>query len=566
MNIELTPQSVFAEYNAGLQFCEGIDLYDTVQVNENFFIGKQWEGVQSNGLPTPVFNFLKRVVLFSVANISTDNLKLHAKPLAGDSDTPAWMLETYSDILNDQFAAIFEKNKMGGCIREYCRNAAVDGDGCMYSWWDDTMETGQMSKGGIRTEVLQNTQIMFGNPNSRDVQSQPYIIILRRMLVSEAVRYARRMGASEDDVDAITPDEKENGNIEMDQLGGNKVTVMLRLWRSEETGTIHAYECTQAAELRSEWDMGIKLYPLVWMPWDYVQDCYHGQALIAELIPNQIFVNKLFAMSMLSLMTTAFPKIVYDKTRVPRWDSRVGAAIGINGGDVNNVAKILDPATISPQVSQFIDSAINYTQNFMGASDAALGDTRPDNTSAIVALQRASNAPLELVKLNMYESIEDLGRIYLDHMRVYYGTRYVQVKMLTKDQLNAQPLGMTLPEQDFNAPFDFEILNKIPLSLKLDVGASAYWSEITTVQTLDNLLMQGKIELVDYLERIPEGYVSKRQELIDKLKGNQAMAQMNQGATSSNIVPQTPQAGQIPVNGGSGYGELQRALNETGVA
>ena len=297
-----------------------------------------------------------------------------------------------------------------------------------------------------------------------------------------------------------------------------------------------------------------------------MQDCYHGQALIAELIPNQIFVNKLFAMSMLSLMTTAFPKIVYDKTRVPRWDSRVGAAIGINGGDVNNVAKILDPATISPQVSQFIDSAINYTQNFMGASDAALGDTRPDNTSAIVALQRASNAPLELVKLNMYESIEDLGRIYLDHMRVYYGTRYVQVKMLTKDQLNSQPLGMTLPEQDFNTPFDFDILNRIPLSLKLDVGASAYWSEITTVQTLDNLLMQGKIELVDYLERIPEGYVSKRQELIDKLKGNQAMSQMNQGATSGNLVPEVPQAGQIPVNGGSGYGELQRALNETGVA
>ena len=39
----------------------GIDLYENVQTNENFFIGKQWEGVRSNGLPTPVFNFLKRV-------------------------------------------------------------------------------------------------------------------------------------------------------------------------------------------------------------------------------------------------------------------------------------------------------------------------------------------------------------------------------------------------------------------------------------------------------------------------------------------------------------------------
>ena len=107
MEKSVTPNSVYAEYNAGLQFCTGIDLYDTVQVNENFFIGKQWEGVQANGLPTPVFNFLKRVVLFSVANISTDNLKLHAKPMAGGGDTPTWVLEAYSDILNDQFAAIF---------------------------------------------------------------------------------------------------------------------------------------------------------------------------------------------------------------------------------------------------------------------------------------------------------------------------------------------------------------------------------------------------------------------------------------------------------------------------
>ena len=166
----------------------------------------------------------------------------------------------------------------------------------------------------------------------------------------------------------------------------------------------------------------------------------------------------------------------------------------------------------------------------------------------------------------MYESIEDLGRIYLDHMRVYYGTRYVQVKMLTKDQLNSQPLGMTLPEQDFNTPFDFDILNRIPLSLKLDVGASAYWSEITTVQTLDNLLMQGKIELVDYLERIPEGYISKRAELISKYSTPQ-IPQAPQG--DMNMPPRG--GGQLVDTGaqeilptGRGYSELQRQLNRAG--
>ena len=284
---KMTPERVGMEYNAGLQFNRGVDLYDTVKTNEDFFIGKQWEGVKSNGLPTPVFNFLKRVVLFSVANVSTDNLKLHAKPMPGMGQVPSRVLETFSNLVNDQFNGIFEQNHMGGLIREFCRNAAVDGDGCLYTWWDGDAETGQAAKGAIRTEVLQNTQVLFGNPNSRDVQSQPYIIIERRMLVDEAKKYAKAHGSGQ--VDQIVADNKEDGNVEIDQLGGSKVTIKLRMWRDDDTGNIHCYECTSAAVVRPEWDLGIDLYPVVWMNWDYVQDSYHGQAMITGLIPNQIF-------------------------------------------------------------------------------------------------------------------------------------------------------------------------------------------------------------------------------------------------------------------------------------
>jgi hypothetical protein len=168
----MDPQRVAREYDAAIKFNNGIDLYNCVNTNENFFVGKQWEGVQSNGLPTPVFNFLKRVVLFSVANVSTDNLKLHAKPLPSTSPLGERGIETLTNILNDQFVSIFEHNKMGGLIREFCRNAAVDSDGCLYTYWDSRVKTGQMSQGAIRTEVLQNTQVLFGNPNCRDVQRQ----------------------------------------------------------------------------------------------------------------------------------------------------------------------------------------------------------------------------------------------------------------------------------------------------------------------------------------------------------------------------------------------------------
>jgi len=69
---------------------------------------------------------------------------------------------------------------------------------------------------------------------------------------------------------------------------------------------------------------------------------------------------------------------------------------------------------------------------------------------------------------------------------------------------------------------DFSALRRVGLTLRLDVGASSYWSEIAAVQTLDNLLAAGKIDMVDYLERLPEGYIPGKQELLDKLRARRA--------------------------------------------
>ena len=335
----------------------------------------------------------------------------------------------------------------------------------------------------------------------------------------EQVRRLARANGFDERV--IRPDDELHGGP-MARLADGNVTLLVYLEKDPETGHIWAGKYTQNGQVEEFWDTGLKRYPITWMNWDFVQDCYHGHALISQLIPNQVFVNQLFAMVMRSLQTTAFPKIIYDKTRIPHWDGGVGRAIGVNGGgDMNGIAKVMDPASVSPQISQFINTAIEYTQKFMGTTDVALGDARPDNSSAIIALQRASNAPLELVKRNMYQAVEDLGRIYLDMMRVYYGCRPVEEPIAPKGQ--QAPLGMELPEDLISGQFDFTVLEQLPVSLKLDVGASSFWSEITAIQTLDNLLNKNKISLEDYLERIPEGYVAKKQELIEKIRSGAAM-------------------------------------------
>lgn len=563
---EALNEKIYKQFQKGLDFNSRIDLNDNVETSENFFIGRQWEGVQANGLPTPIFNFLKRIVLHQVANITSDNITMNAKPLAAAPNDQE--MERVVSIVNEEFTALMEHNRIPNMTREYMRNAAVDGDGCTYTYWDPDAVVSKDIRGTIRTTVIENTRVFFGNPNSRDVQAQPWIIISRRDFVKAVKKYARENNISEENAELIRPDTDEN-NSRPESYVDNRCTVLLKLWRDDETKTIWAAECTKDVVVREPWDLGIRLYPVTWLNWDYVQDSYHGQSLVTGLIPNQIFVNKCFAMSLISLMTTAYPKVVYDKTRISSWTSQVGAAIGVNGGDMNQVVKIVDPAQISPQISQFIESAVNYTQTFTGATSAALGDTRPDNTSAIIALQRAASIPSEITKQNLYQSVEDLGRIYLEFMAEYYGNRPVDVPAAQVVPELAQFAGVP-SDQTTLVDFDFSILKDIPMCMKLDVGASAYWSEIASVQTLDNLLMQGKIELVDYLERIPEGYISKRAELLAKYSTPQLPQGMPQAPEGDMNMP--PRGGGQLVDTGAqetvptsrGYSELQRQLNRAG--
>lgn len=561
---KITPEQVQAEYQKMLGYNTAVNLDETVRANENFFIGKQWEGVDAKGLPTPVYNFLKQVVLFSVANITTDNIKMQATPLACER-TPE-DVERVAEIVNKEFDRLFEFNRVPNLVREYMRNAAVDGDSCLFTFWDDTVDAGFGLRGGIRTEIVDNMRVGFGNTACRDPQKQPYILIERREMTKELCRAAQEAGNPH--WNDIQPD-TESHNTDSYKNSSERSTVLLRMWKERKTGTVWACEVSGRVMLREPWDMGLRLYPVTWINWDYIPDSYHGQALVTGLIPNQIFVNKLFAMSMISLMTSAFPRTVYDKTRIPKWNNAVGAAIGVNGGDVSGVAKIIDPAQISPQIAQFIQTSVDYTRQFLGATSAALGETRPDNTSAIIALQRAASIPSEITKQNLYKSIEDLGRIYLDFMAAYYGERKVQVSMPDVGSDILAFAGKD-PEELETVLFDYGILNDMPMALKLDVGASSYWSEMASVQTLDNLLMQGKITIEEYLERIPDGYIPKRQELIASRKQAAQQQMMQPEGPSTGGTPETGALVDIgqktPIRGGGGFGDLQRKVMQTGTA
>ena len=102
-------------------------------------------------------------------------------------------------------------------------------------------------------------------------------------------------------------------------------------------------------------------------------------------------------------------------------------------------------------------------------------------------------------------------------------------------------------------------------SIDLDAGASSYWSEIANMQTLDNLLMQGKIPTSEYLRRLPNGQITDRETLIAITEA--AERGVTPGGAPGNgqsDSPMDPSGFSPPVRGGAGYGNLQRKINESG--
>ena len=70
---EITAESIWEEYQKGVAYNTALDLYDNVEKCENFYIGKQWEGLNAPDLPKPVINVLRRVVSYFISMIVSDD-------------------------------------------------------------------------------------------------------------------------------------------------------------------------------------------------------------------------------------------------------------------------------------------------------------------------------------------------------------------------------------------------------------------------------------------------------------------------------------------------------------
>lgn len=508
--------------------------YDNVSLNWDFYNGNQYPGLEDVDLPKPVFNIINRLVSYFVAALTSTKVTANIEPLAyKDDDFQFAMEQNAADIATAEIGNLFDKFRMQQKIRDALIDGAVGGDYCAHYMFNPDAEAYggafENVQGEIEMELVDGNNVYFGNANNPRVDVQPYIIIAGRDLVEnlkkEAEQYRNKGAQITNDKDY---DEQvgQGGQIEIEgEDGTNKATYII-IYRKGKNGNIAVSKSVQSDYIYKDIDTGLKRYPIAWGNWEKQKNQYHGKALVTGLIPNQIYINKMFAMLMYFLMNNAFPKPVYDADKIPGWTTDLGVALPVRGlqpgESVRNAAGYLEFGQSSQQVTQTIDLAMQYTKEMVGATDAALGEIRPDNATAVIAVQRQSAIPLENPKANLYEWVYDSVLILLDMMGAKYGIR---------------PIVMEIEGQKQYVPFDFTGFGKLGLQVNVDIGSGSYWSEIASQSTLDNLLTAERITFLQFLERTPEGYIPDKAGLIAEIKEQQEMQEQME-AMQTQMMPQ----------------------------
>ena len=338
----------------------------------------------------------------------------------------------------------------------------------------------------------------------------------------------------------------DKGQIELDNAKSeaSKCTYLIELRMDSKTKTVWCSKSTKSVIIKPEYDMKLRKYPLDWANWDTIKNSYHGQAESTGLIQNQILINKMYAMICKWTMDMAFGKVAYDRNRIASWSNAIGVAIPIDG-EATGAIQQLNPGQMNQVILTVLDKIVDLTLEMMGATDTALGNVAPDNYKALVANQQQASVPLENIKANVYQLVEDIGLTWLEFMLVNYN---VPRKLAYKEK-NKTMIG----------EFDGSEMKDSDWGIKIDVGPSSYWSEMASVETLSNLYDKGKLTDIQYFERLPDGYITDKQGIIDDIKAmleQQAQIQQQQQAMQEQEMQARSQMNQVR------YEEMKRFVSQ----
>lgn len=484
---------IFNLYQKGEDHHRSLNMYEEAEKCHNFYIGKQWEGLQAGDEDLPMFNFIKPVGKYKISMIAQNLMNIIYSPM---NNNPA--AANICSKLSEFAASQWEKNKMDTKAWRIIKNAYITGDHYLYCF--DQRKQGDSLAGDlkprIKTRLINRTNVYFADEQNPDINEQEYIIIAERLPVSKIREIAKENGIGKDEIEMIAADHETDTQIGEKQgqevktkLG--KCTSLLYMRKTKEG--ISFSRSTRTVVYQPEKVIkGLDVYPLVGMVWEEQIGSARGVSGVKPLIPNQLLVNKNAARRAISVKRFSFPTAVYDAARIDDIDklSQCGASVAINnlaGNPINSVIQYLNPSPISSDAEKLQNELINVTRDLEGAGDAATGQIDPTKASgeAIKAVRDQAAVPLNEQIASYKQFVEDLAILWYK-MWVVYASDGMEISY-EKD-------GATV-----NEFISKEILDNLEVDIKIDVSPVDPYSKLSQEMALNNLFDRQQLSFEEYV-------------------------------------------------------------------
>ena len=513
---EIQETPIWTLFERGRNYLRRINLYEETNRNYNMYNGDQWNGAKLGDIEPIQKNFIKPIVKYKISVIHDNLYAVNYSSQNYESREFQKEARRYCDLLNGYIQRLWEKDKLDFYGRRVTKDAAINGEGIIYVNFDRENMTPVH-------EVLKKVDVYYGNENDDNIQSQPYILIRKRMPVVNAIELALNAGMSESKIEFIIGDTdnfEESGDsakIELD----NMVTIVYKMFK--QNGTVHYSIATRWCTIVEEVDTGLTLYPIAHFIWEEKEGSARGEGEVKYLIPNQIEVNRTEMRRVLTVKEQAYPMKVVDITKVanPEAINTVGGTIRTNGAAVDDVRKIvgtIPPAQMSTDVKQLQEDLIQVTRELAGAGDTATGQVNPESASgrAILAVQQASQAPMTEQKEAYKNFIEDIAIIDLEYFVVYAENGVNMEETVTDPMTGEEYIQMV------NVPQS--VLQQLQAVAKIDVTPKGVYDRYAMERTMENFLMNGFFnpqrvaEFEAYVKALPDDSVAPKQDLLQGIE------------------------------------------------
>ncbi len=484
-------EQIWREYQEGTALLTRDGFYERSEECQYFYAGDQWRYLPTDGERLPVYNIIEPIVKYKTATVAQNNLTVNYGFDVTDQPALATISHQAAELLNQNARLLWEQNQMDQKCWEAVEDGCVTGASYLYFY---------VQSGQLQSELLDGSNLIFGDEQEQDINAQPYILVVRRRAVRAIQAEARANGISEEEIQKILPDHEQLGLFGADRENNleenRKCTSILKFYKKD--GNVCFVQATRGCVYHPETVLeGVHRYPIAPFIWARRKGSCRGRGAVEGLISNQIAINKNLARMDIAIKRFAYPKLVYNAPRIQNVEDieKIGASIAVDDPNVRigELISYVQPAGINGMAYNFMNNMITTTRELCGAGDAVTGQINPEQASgaAILAVREAATLNLNFAVSQLSRFIEDVALIWYDLLRAYH------------------PAGLTVEGQLIPG----KLLGALEPRVRVDLSPANPYSKYAQEQTLEKLLAGGYISFTEYVEALDDDANAPKEKL-----------------------------------------------------